>query len=181
MSLRPAVQKGRWTWSRGKKGQIKTTKTNLNPQQSSDASKHPTSMMWVTCWHTSLWLCSCTWFRIQRAKEELQWEVDRTVSLGLPEAKVGHEIGECEWTAAAFPLKCIMSTLCLLPTFLWEQPQPGTVEGREFWEMQLSSSVNQTESVHQVGGWKELTIQWDRCLSVPAVSIGHMCFVLLLL
>ena len=46
---------------------------------------------------------------------------------------------------------------------------------------QLSWSVNQTESVHQVGGWKELTIQWDRCLSVPAVSIGHMCFVLFLL
>ena len=37
--------------------------------------------------------------------------MDRAVSLRLPKAKVGHEIGECEWTAAAPSLKHITSTL----------------------------------------------------------------------
>lgn len=121
-TLRSAVQKGRWMWSRGKTGQSRTTKTNWNPQQSLNASKLPTSTMCVTCWHTSLQRCSWTWPRIQRAKEEVQWEVDRAVSLRLPKAKVGHETWVWMDCSCTFPethhfhthISCTLSCGCSL-------------------------------------------------------------------
>ena len=48
--------------------------------------------------------------------------MDRVVSLGLPKAKVGHEIGECEWTVAAPALKHVTSTFMSPAHFLWVQP-----------------------------------------------------------